>query len=79
MIKGNSYRLPMTQEEIGNYVGLTTVHVNRVLKRLREADIVMMKSRTVTIRDVGALERLAYPVQDVFERTTPDFGGPEAA
>src|SRR5919199_2679948 len=35
----DSFRLPMTQQEIGDYLGLTEVHVNRVLWRLRGAKL----------------------------------------
>src|SRR6266851_725222 len=33
---GERYALPLTQEQIADHVGLTTVHVNRVLRRFRE-------------------------------------------
>jgi CRP-like cAMP-binding protein len=77
--RDDTYRLPMTQQQLGDYLGLTTVHVNRVLKRLREAGLLSIRRQTVTIEDVAALERMAWPVQDVFERTRPGFSGPEAA
>jgi CRP-like cAMP-binding protein len=74
----DTYRLPMTQQQIGDYLGLTTVHVNRILKRLRDTGLVTVQRQTVMIHDAGALERMAFPVQDVFERQMPDFSGPEA-
>jgi CRP-like cAMP-binding protein len=78
-LAGDSFRLPMTQQQMADYLGLTTVHVNRVLKRLRDTGLVVIEKQRVTIRDAGALERMAFPVQDVFERATPGFGGSEAA
>src|SRR3954466_3122697 len=36
---GDQFHLPMTQEQIGDHLGLTLVHVNRTLKRLREDGI----------------------------------------
>jgi CRP/FNR family transcriptional regulator len=75
----DSYRLPMTQQEIGDYLGLTVVHVNRVLRRLREAGLVTMKGYTVKIHDTAALHRIACPLLDVFERTTPAFGASPSA
>jgi CRP-like cAMP-binding protein len=71
----NTFRLPMTQQEIGDYLGLTVVHVNRVLRRLREAGLATVKGGTATIHDAAGLQRIANPLQDVFERAAPEFGG----
>lgn len=35
-LTGDSFRLPMTQQQMADSFGLTVVHVNRVLKRLRD-------------------------------------------
>jgi CRP-like cAMP-binding protein len=77
---GQSFRLPMTQQEIGDYLGLTVVHVNRVLRRFREAGLASVKHGTAIIYDAAALQRIANPLQDEFERATPEFGDlPRAA
>jgi CRP-like cAMP-binding protein len=49
---GNSYTLPMTQEQLGDATGLTAVHVNRTVKAL-EADGLILRSspRAVNIGD----------------------------
>lgn len=53
-------RLPMTQREIGDYVGLSAVHVCRTLRRLRRAGVVGMPDPTrLHILDIAALARLA--------------------
>ena len=46
------YQLPMTQEQLGDVTGLTSVHVNRTLKSL-EADglIERLSPRSITIGD----------------------------
>jgi DNA-binding PadR family transcriptional regulator len=46
------YQLPMTQEQLGDVTGLTSVHVNRTLKSL-EADglIERISPRAITIGD----------------------------
>ena len=48
----NGYELPMTQEQLGDATGLTSVHVNRTLKSL-EADglIERVSPRSITIGD----------------------------
>lgn len=51
---GLEYPLPMTQQQIGDVVGLTSVHVNRTLKQL-ETIGTTARNRTVIIRDWEAL------------------------
>jgi CRP-like cAMP-binding protein len=50
-----SYELPMTQAQLADAVGLTGVHVNRVLKALGEAGLVKSFRRSVVIRNLLAL------------------------
>ena len=52
-------RLPLTQEDIGDALGLSTVHVNRTLQTLRDEGLVASKGRTYTIRDRARLQALA--------------------
>lgn len=53
------YALPITQVVLAECLGLTSVHVNRVLKELRERRLVEFRSGHVTITDLAALRRLA--------------------
>jgi len=53
------YALPITQTELAECLGLTSVHVNRVLKELRERGLVEFRGGRVTISDPAALRRLA--------------------
>ncbi len=48
---GHRYELPMTQEQLADAVGLTSVHVNRVLRQLGEEGLISRDRRTVTIED----------------------------
>ena len=50
------YTLPMTQEQLADALALTSIHVNRILKGLREEGVIDYTNRTVTIAD---FERLA--------------------
>lgn len=54
-----SFNLPITQSELGEALGLSTVHVNRTLQELRRADLITLKSGVVTILDVDRLASLA--------------------
>ena len=53
------YALPITQTELGECTGLSSVHVNRVLNRLREAGLVSFHRHRVHIVDLQQLTALA--------------------
>lgn len=55
MTDGMSFDMPLTQELIGSALGLTTVHVNRTLRSLREDKLILIDGRRVTILDFDAL------------------------
>ncbi len=55
---GQSFAMPLTQELIGDAVGLTAVHVNRTLRALREDRLIEINNRCVTIVDFDALSLL---------------------
>jgi CRP-like cAMP-binding protein len=69
----DSFRVPLTQHQMGDYLGITVVHVNRVLRRFREAGLVTIRSNVVTLHAPERLAALARPVQDPFERAMADF------
>lgn len=50
--------LPLTQAELGSALGISTVHVNRVLQELRAADLVELTRGTLTVKDWAGLVRL---------------------
>ncbi len=54
-----SFEVPVTQEQLGDTMGLSTVHVNRTLQELREAGLVIWKGRQVTLPDPEALKTAA--------------------
>lgn len=53
------YELPLTQEEIGDALGLTSVHVNRVLQRMRGEGLISFAHGALTIHDYRHLEKAA--------------------
>jgi CRP-like cAMP-binding protein len=59
LITGSTYNLPLTQLQIGSYLGLTVVHVNRVLRSLRDERIVQLEKQCVSILDLERLMSLA--------------------
>lgn len=56
LVTEHHFDLPLTQEEIGDALGLTSVHVNRVLQRLRSEDLISLRQGVLTIRDYRRLE-----------------------
>ena len=53
------YTLPLSQEKLGQCTGLSTVHVNRVLTRLRRAGLVSFQRHRVDVEDLDALLAMA--------------------
>jgi CRP-like cAMP-binding protein len=53
-----SFTMPLTQELIGDAIGLTAVHVNRTLRALREDGLIEINNKRVTILDFDALSLL---------------------
>ena len=51
----DSYDLPITQIELADTMGLTNIHVNRVLQRLRGSGYITLKDQRLTISDVDRL------------------------
>lgn len=57
LTRGTAFELPLTQESLGDALGLTAVHVNRTLQTLRRSGDIDMAGRQVTLRDPAALAR----------------------
>jgi CRP-like cAMP-binding protein len=66
------FLMPLTQQQLADHLGLTAIHVNRVLKSLREREIVVIREGSVRIRDVESLKRIALPLLDLHERKAAD-------
>jgi len=58
LAKNDSYELPVTQEELGDAFGMTTVHVNRVLQGLRADGLITSSGKALTINDWGRLTQV---------------------
>ena len=59
LTNGTSCELPVTQEQLGDTVGISTVHVNRTLQEMREQGLVVLRGKTLTIPDLEALKAVA--------------------
>jgi CRP-like cAMP-binding protein len=56
---GDGFELPVTQSELADTVGISTVHVNRVLQSLRAQRLIELDTHGLQILDVEALKELA--------------------
>lgn len=57
LVNGRRFELPLTQEEIADALGLTSVHVNRVLQRMRAEELISFRQGMLTILDYARLEQ----------------------
>jgi CRP/FNR family transcriptional regulator, anaerobic regulatory protein len=55
-----TFRLPMTREEIGNYLGLSLETVSRRMSSLHEDGIIDVENRLITLRDIDALQAICH-------------------
>ena len=55
--RDGAYDLPLTQQDLGETCGLTSVHVNRVLRRMREEGVATVARGVATIHDDARLAR----------------------
>ncbi|MGB7407388.1 MAG: Crp/Fnr family transcriptional regulator [Pontixanthobacter sp.] len=54
-VNSGAFELPLTQQDLGDAVGLTKTHVNRILKTLAEEGLVERDGKIIRIVDVDAL------------------------
>ncbi len=53
------YACPLNQYVLADALGLSAIHVNRVLRQLRERGLLTVRGRSVQIGDLEGLQRLA--------------------
>jgi DNA-binding transcriptional regulator YhcF (GntR family) len=62
--------LPLTQSELADATGLSTVHVNRVIQELRRENLITLRSRTFSALNWSGLKIAAE-----FDATYLQLGG----
>lgn len=58
-VEGNSFALPIHQAELGECLGLTAVHTNRVLRDLKKQGLVEFQRKVAVIPDIKRLGSFA--------------------
>lgn len=56
---GSGYDLPVTQADLADLLGLSTVHVNRLLQELRQTGPISLRGRRLTIHDLAGLREFS--------------------
>jgi CRP-like cAMP-binding protein len=56
---GPSFHLPLTQNDLGDAIGITAIHANRSLQSLRKAGLLTFDGRRLTIIDLPRLEKFS--------------------
>ncbi|MHB0775166.1 Crp/Fnr family transcriptional regulator [Halomonas sp. WWR20] len=59
LTQGNSIDFPLTQNDLADAMGITPVHTNRVLQRLRREGMVAFGNKRMTIHDWEGLKAFA--------------------
>lgn len=54
-----AFQLHLTQSELADVLGLSCVHINRVLQQLRRSGLIQLSDGTLTVLDVALLEAVA--------------------
>ncbi|MCB2101321.1 MAG: Crp/Fnr family transcriptional regulator [Rhodobacterales bacterium] len=63
-----SFELPLTQDLLADALGLSTVHVNRTLRRLRDEGLLVLSRGWVRIPDIERLQQAAEFTPDYLEQ-----------
>ena len=53
------FKCPLSQFVLADALGLTAIHINRVLRQLRERKLLTLRKGTVTIHDPATLRKIA--------------------
>lgn len=56
---GNQVEFPLTQEDLGDTMGLTNVHTNRMIRQMREDGLIEINQKTLRILDIERLRSVA--------------------
>lgn len=78
LIDNAQFRLPMTQEQLGDAAGLTSVHVNRTIKSLVKDELIDQGTRWIAIKDWDGIRQVGdfNPLYLHLDQVAPQFGTP---
>lgn len=59
LVAGQKYPFPLRQRQIGDALGLSHVHVNKVLRGFRDQGLMSIYDRIISIGDLAGLQQIA--------------------
>jgi CRP-like cAMP-binding protein len=59
LVLRQEFSLPLTQEELGDTLGLTSVHINRMLQRMRAEGLISLSKGQLTIHNIDRMREVA--------------------
>lgn len=72
MVNDNTFAFPITQQLLADTLGLSVVHVNRTLRKLRVMGLADIEGGRIFLKDIARLERLAaYDSSHIAGKRTP--------
>jgi len=71
MASETHFECPLNQYLLADALGLTAIHINRVLRQLREQGLITLKQHHVVITDVKGLKELAGYESDYLDQPLP--------
>jgi len=73
----SGYDCPLSQYLLGDALGLSAIHLNRILRKLRESGLVTFRKGTVTFNNLSALMELAEFDRDYLDQGRPRLPKPQ--
>ena len=72
MAEDHAIRLPFTQTDLADMLGLTSVHTNRVLQGFRRDELITLAHRRLTLHDLERLQAISGLTKDYLQlNSTP--------
>ncbi|MCQ4005284.1 winged helix-turn-helix domain-containing protein, partial [Klebsiella pneumoniae] len=71
LARNSQFEFPLTQAEVGEYLGLSTVHVNRTLQVLRHRELIRSSAGRIQILKLDELREVAGFDPSYLETTPP--------
>ena len=59
LVIDNAFNLPLTQEQLGDSLGITPIHTNRILQRMRGDGLITFEDKRLTILDMQGMRQVA--------------------
>ncbi len=75
LVHADGFAFPLTQESLGDLLGLSVVHVNRTLQMMRSQNLIQLKQGRLTLLNLQALREAAEFRPPQMAPLTPEVRG----